>query len=621
MIADLLRAAGPRGRARAVRPDPELAAADVEPVPSIPATPWGFLRRNVVLQAPRRLLLLVVLAAVAQVFASGEAWVLKRIVDALAAGEAGAVQETASVAGFWFAVLVAVWFLDTGAWRLAQVVDIYTSPTLRAVAQKHLFGYLLGHSPRYFQDNFAGKLGQKIKQAGQACASIVDIVCFDGVKMVVALAVGLVLLSGVDGRLAAVLAAWSVLYGALSWLLARRCIALSHSLSSSQSTLTGRMVDAIANADLIRGFARGADERLHLGAYVDAERAASRRLRWFLVWMRVFQMVAVLGLLAVLVWVALRATVAGTMTVGGFTLVFALSSGIAMAVWNLSNRLLDFFEHLGTLSEALELVSQPHEIVDPPGAPVLRVTAGAVRFDRVTFAHPDGQPLFRDFSLDIRPGEKVALVGHSGAGKSTLVKLLRRQYAPQGGRVLIDGQDVALAAWDSVNAAIAEVPQQPGVFHRPIRENIRYGRPDATEEDVVRAAVDAHCHEFIVARPSGYDTIVGEQGIKLSGGERQRVAIARALLKDARILVLDEATSALDSESEHLIQDALWRLFEGRTVIAIAHRLSTITGMDRIVVLDRGRIVEEGGHAELVARGGVYAGLWARQAGGFLEAA
>jgi ATP-binding cassette subfamily B protein len=319
-----------------------------------------------------------------------------------------------------------------------------------------------------------------------------------------------------------------------------------------------------------------------------------------------------------LCWISIVDAVAGRMTPGTFVLVFTLAAQVTMTVWNLSNQMLNFFEQIGVLSEALELVSVPHEITDPPAAVPLAVRGGAIAFENVRFAHPDGKPLFSDFDLRIAPGEKVALVGPSGAGKSTLVKLLRRQYDPTGGRILIDGQDIARVTWDSVNAAIAEVPQQPGVFHRPIRENIRYGRLDADDAMVIRAAMDANCHDYIMQRPAGYDTIVGEQGIKLSGGERQRLAIARALLKDSRILVLDEATSALDSESEHHIQEALWRLFQGRTVIAIAHRLSTITGMDRIVVLDQGRIVEEGSHAALVARGGLYGQLWARQAGGFI---
>jgi ATP-binding cassette, subfamily B, bacterial len=229
--------------------------------------------------------------------------------------------------------------------------------------------------------------------------------------------------------------------------------------------------------------------------------------------------------------------------------------------------------------------------------------------------------VFEGLSLIIRPGEKVGLVGPSGAGKSTLVKLLRRQFEPQVGRILIDHQDIAHITWDSLNRAIAEVPQAAGIFHRAVRDNIRYAKPDASEAEMLRAAAEAHAHEFIAGRALGYDTIVGEQGIKLSGGERQRVAIARALVKDARILVLDEATSSLDSESEHLIQEALWALMKGRTVIAIAHRLSTIAGMDRIVYLEAGRIVEEGPHRELLAKGGAYARLWNRQMGGFINAA
>jgi ATP-binding cassette, subfamily B, bacterial len=247
--------------------------------------------------------------------------------------------------------------------------------------------------------------------------------------------------------------------------------------------------------------------------------------------------------------------------------------------------------------------------------------AGGIELREVHFCFGDATKVFDGLNLSIRPGEKVGLVGRSGAGKSTLVKLIRRQYDPQYGRVLIDGQDIAHVTLESLNAAIAEVPQQPGVFHRTVGENIAYGRPGASLEEIRAVAVQAHADEFIMKRPAGYDTIVGEQGVKLSGGERQRVAIARALLKDSRILILDEATSALDSESEHLIQQALWTLMEGRTVIAIAHRLSTITEMDRILYLEGGRVVEEGSHHQLLALGGHYAQLWHRQSGGFLAAA
>jgi ATP-binding cassette subfamily B protein len=283
--------------------------------------------------------------------------------------------------------------------------------------------------------------------------------------------------------------------------------------------------------------------------------------------------------------------------------------------------MLDYFEQLGTLAEALDLVSQPHEIIDAPKAKPLQVSSGHIRFENVHFRHPNGFQVFENLNLDITAGQRVGLVGPSGAGKSTLVRLLRRQFEPQQGRILIDDQDISCVTWDSLNEAIAEVPQMPGVFHRAVRDNIRYAKPHAEETTVIHAARQAHAHDFIAERDEGYDMIVGEQGIKLSGGERQRVAIARALVKDARILVLDEATSSLDSESEHLIQNALWTLMQGRTVIAIAHRLSTIAGMDRVVYLDGGRILEDGPHRDLLARGGAYARLWNRQMGGFIDAA
>ncbi len=401
----------------------------------------------------------------------------------------------------------------------------------------------------------------------------------------------------------------------------RSTVQLSKAFSEEVSTSTGRLIDAIANADLVRAFARAAFERRFLSRFLADEMNASQSLRWFLVVMRTFMSTAMLVLLMGLIVLATRDTLSGAITVGTFTMIFFLGTMIARSVQELSYRMLDFFEQLGTLAEALDLVTQAHEIVDKPGAKALAVGAGEIVFENISFSHADGHPVFQGLNLRIKAGEKVGLVGKSGAGKSTLVKLLRRQFEPQGGRILIDEQNVSDVTWDSVNEAIAEVQQMPGVFHRPVRDNIRYSKPDADERLVVSAAKDAHAHDFISNREAGYDTIVGEQGIKLSGGERQRVAIARALVKDARILVLDEATSSLDSESEHLIQEALFELMRGRTVIAIAHRLSTIVGMDRIVYLESGRIVEQGSHAELIARGGPYAQLWNRQVGGFIDAA
>jgi ATP-binding cassette subfamily B protein len=448
-----------------------------------------------------------------------------------------------------------------------------------------------------------------------------EMVCFDLTKITVMLIVSMALLIGQNGHLALLLGGWMVIYLIGSSLLAYRCVGLSKAFSAAVSTSSGKLIDAISNAETIRSFARARHERVFLNDFLEGERQRSIRLRWFLIAIRMFQSIAVLSMIAALCWVALDDMLMHGGDLGSFTLVFALANLIALSVWNLSNRMLDFFDNLGTLTEAIDLVTEPHEITDRPGARPLVVTQGRIDVEGVGFAHPDGLPLFEALDLQIGAGEKVALVGPSGGGKSTLVKLLRRQFEPHGGRILIDGQDIATVTWDSVNAAIAEVSQAPGVFHRPVGDNIRYGRLAAPEPELVTAAKRAHSHDFIARRPSGYATIVGEQGIKLSGGEKQRIAIARALLKDARILILDEATSSLDSESEHLIQQALWELMAGRTVIAIAHRLSTITGMDRILYLQTGRIIEQGSHAELVARGGAYARMWRRQVGGFVGVA
>ena len=594
--------------------------AEVAPLACVPSTPFAFIWFLVRTHFPVRVAILVTLAATATSIEAFGPYALAQLINAIGAAAAARLSFGVAILP-WMGLLAAIWFGSTIAYRAYEALDVEMSPRMRALAQKYLFTYLLGHSPRYFQENFAGKLGQKVKQAGQATVSILNILCFEMVRVTMLLLVGGVLMFRAHASYALVLAAWAVLYLSIVVTLARRCVFLSKAFSEEVSTSTGRLIDAIANADLVRAFAKAAYERRFLSHFLADEMNASRRLRRFLIMMRGFMAVASLGLMLGLVALTGRDALAGTISVGAFAMIFFLSNTIARSVQELSYRMLDYFEQLGTLAEALGLVSAVHEIVDAPDAKPLSVKEGAIRFEHVRFAHPDGHSVFADLSLIIRPGEKVGLVGPSGAGKSTLVKLLRRQFEPQSGRIVIDGQDISRVTWDSLNEAIAEVPQVANVFHRAVRDNIRYSRPDADEADVVQAAMDARAHDFIEAREKGYDTIVGEQGIKLSGGERQRVAIARALVKNARILVLDEATSSLDSESEHLIQEALWTLMQGRTVIAIAHRLSTIAGMDRIVYLEAGRIVEEGPHRELLAKGGAYARLWNRQMGGFIDAA
>jgi ATP-binding cassette subfamily B protein len=565
-----------------------------------------------------RIALLALCAVAAQGVELLGPYALSGLVNRLGGAVAGEVGARGAVM-WWLGGLVAAWLGSALLLRAYEVVDIVTSTAIRAGTQKWLFTWLLDHSPRYFQENFSGQLGQKVKQSGQSVISILSIACSEVPRIAVMLGMGGYLLVGLRPFYAVLLLVWAVLHIGLSTLAARRCIRLGKAFWQEISVCTGRVVDIVSNIDVVRSFARLGDERDHIGGFFDREVAGSRRLRGFLVLMRLYQAGAATVLMGVLTGLAARDTLAGTMDVGAFTMVFALSSLISANVQNLANRLLEFFEQYGALVEALDTLTAPHEIVDRPGAPALAVAAGAIVYDDVWFHHADGTQVLRGLNLTIAPGEKVGLVGRSGAGKSTLIKLLRRQFEPQRGAIRIDGQDIAGVTLLSLNQAIAEVPQVPGIFHRPIADNIRYARPGLSDEAMAEAARLAHCHEFIARRAEGYATVVGEQGVRLSGGERQRVAIARALIKDARILVLDEATSSLDSESEHLIQEALWRLMEGRTVIAIAHRLSTIMGMDRIVYLDGGAIVEEGRHAELIARDGAYAHLWRRQTDAFLN--
>jgi ATP-binding cassette subfamily B multidrug efflux pump len=483
--------------------------------------------------------------------------------------------------------------------------------------------HVLRQSVGWFENDFAGRIANRIMQtppaAGEAVFQLFDAVTYSTAYFIGAI----VLLGAADPRLALPLLLWLTLYGLLVRWTIRRVGPASKAASDARSEVTGRVVDAYTNIHSVKLFA-------HHDRELDYARDAIERTRTtFQTEMRIYSIMDVAlsvlnGLLIVgVVGWALGLWFAGSASVGvvaaASALCLRLSAMTGWIMWALSS----FFRNLGVVAEGMETIAQPIDLVDPPAATPLRLERGRIDMHELSHHYGRGHGGLDRVTLTVRPGEKVGVVGRSGAGKSTLVKLLLRFYDAEGGRIEIDGQDIAGVRQDSLRAAIGMVQQEATLLHRSVRDNILYGRPDATEAEVVAAAKRAEAHGFILdlrdaAGRAGYDAQVGERGVKLSGGQRQRIALARVMLKDAPILVLDEATSALDSEVEAAIQETLYGMMEGKTVIAIAHRLSTIARLDRIVVLDDGRVVEDGTHDELLARGGLYAGFWRRQSGGFI---
>ena len=482
---------------------------------------------------------------------------------------------------------------------------------------------VLRQSVGWFENDFAGRIANRIMQAPPAAGDAIFQV-FDAMTFAVAYVVGAIfLLSDADSALALPLIIWLILYGFLMrWTVARVGPA-SKASSDARSETTGRVVDSYTNIHAVKLYSYHDHEIQY------AKESIERTRQVFAREMRIYTTMEVaLTLLngALIVGVSGWAIVLwaqGQTTVGAVAAATALALRVnAMTGW-LMWALTSFFRALGIVDEGLETIADPIDLVDQPKAPELRVAEGEIRFENL--AHHYGKDVggLSGVNLLIAPGEKVGLVGRSGAGKSTLVKLLLRFYDIEYGRIEIDRQDIARVTQDSLRRAIGMVAQDSSLLHRSIRANILYGNGDSTDEEMIAASRRAQAHEFILeARDAdgrkGYDAHVGERGVKLSGGQRQRIALARVILEDAPILLLDEATSALDSESEAAIQESLYGVMEGKTVIAIAHRLSTLASMDRIVVLDEGKIVEEGVHSELLARNGLYAKFWKRQAGGFL---
>jgi len=482
---------------------------------------------------------------------------------------------------------------------------------------------MLGQSMGFYQDEFAGRIATKVMQTALAVRDtwmiLAELLVFVVIYFVTLLAV----LGGFDAWLMLPFLGWVALYiGALRWFVPRLA-KVAQSQADARSMMTGRITDAYTNIATVKLFSHAGREagyaKSAMQEFLVTVHGQMRLVTGFEIVNHALSMGLILSTTGLTLWLWSQ----GQVGVGALAAATAMAlrlNGIShWVMWEMAS----LFEHIGTVADGINTLSKPRAVVDRPAAPPLVVPRGEIRFEHVSFGYGGDRAVIDRLDLHIRPGEKIGLVGRSGAGKSTIVNLLLRFYDVEQGRVLIDGQDVSQVQQDSLRAQIGMVTQDSSLLHRSVRDNILYGRPDASDEQMRTAARRAEADEFIeqlrdAKGRSAYDAHVGERGVKLSGGQRQRIAIARVMLKDAPILLLDEATSALDSEVEAAIQASLYRLMQGKTVVAIAHRLSTIAAMDRLIVLDRGRIVEQGDHASLLANGGLYARLWAHQSGGFL---
>ncbi len=564
----------------------------------------------------------VLVAAIAIIEVSMFAF-LGNVVDWLAYRdrETFLAEEGWTLAGMAFVVMVVLPALVLCQSLISQQVLMGNYP-MRIRWQVHR--YLLKQSMTFYQDEFAGRIATKLMQTALAVReSVVKLI--DIMNYVTVYFIGMLVLVGLsDWRLAAPLAGWLVGYALLMRYFIPRLGQIAEDQADARSIMTGRVVDSYSNIQTVKLFSHARREasyaREGMNGFLETVYRQMRKITGLYGLLYLLNSACLFLIAAIGIWLWTGELV----SVGAV----AVALGLVLRLWGMSQWIMwevsALFENIGTVQDGINSISLPRLVADQPGAGQISVTRGAITFDKVGFHYGKGKGIIEDLSIDVRPGEKVGIVGRSGAGKSTLVNLLLRFFDLESGRILIDGQDISAVMQDTLRAQIAMVTQDTSLLHRSVRDNILYGRPDASEAMMVDAARRAEALDFIAGLSDakgrkGFDAHVGERGVKLSGGQRQRIAIARVMLKDAPILILDEATSALDSEVETAIQENLYRLMEGKTVIAIAHRLSTIAAMDRLIIMDRGRVMEEGTHDELIARNGLYAQLWHRQSGGFLR--
>jgi len=527
-------------------------------------------------------------------------------------------EEAASQLVFLAVVFCATLAIVMFSFRLFDWIMVRMIPRMQQSIAERLVIYSMYHAHTFYQEQMAGSLASKVNDVSKGIPELLQIFIERFVENVCAVSIAIYVTSRINVLFAATMVVWVLLFIAIALGTARKSRELSDATSHERAVAIGTIVDTFSNIASVRLFTGYSyEERVAhdaLGNVANAELAREH----FLIKVKALQVASFLMLESIHFALLIHGFRFGYVTAGDFALILMINTTLLLNLWKISQDVTKFMKTLGEVSQGIRTIMVPHTIVDTPDARELQVGNGRIVFDSVTFHYNDTKEFFKDLSVIIEPGQKVGLVGYSGSGKSTFVNLILRLFDIQSGSISIDGYSISQVTQESLRRAIALIPQDPSLFHRTLRDNIRYGYAEATDEAVIEAARHAHAHEFIIALPGGYDHLVGERGIKLSGGQRQRISIARAFLKRPPILLLDEATSALDSVTETYIQESLHILMQHRTTLVIAHRLSTLLTMDRILVFDKGRLVEDGTHAELLANRGVYRSLWNAQICGFL---
>ncbi len=543
-------------------------------------------------------------------------YVLKIIIDKVAIFQRNKIFAFTAIQPYIFLYII-LWVILCLNMRLLDWAKLKLFPSIRQDTMSKMFAYLNQHSHHYFQNNFAGSLINKIVDMQGGIIDILTI--FDDVyAQLLGLSIAIVTLLLIHPIFAFILIAWVTVFMTITFLFLQSIQNLSLVFSEARSSLVGKMVDSISNIANIRLFAKHRYENSHVGDSIAYTVQQDRNMLAKIIHMRIWWDVSIVALLGINLWMLGRMYSQNLVSVGDFSFIITLSISILWNLWFISSQFVSFSEQMGKCRQALSIINTLHDIVDIKDAKPLVVSSGEIQFKDVNFHYSNGAKLFQNKNITIHAGEKVGLVGFSGSGKSTFVNLILRLFEVESGSITIDHQNINEVMQESLRENIALIPQDISLFHRTLMENIRYGCSNASDEAVIKASRKAYCHEFISQLNEGYQSMVGERGIKLSGGQRQQIAIARAILKNAPLLILDEATSALDSVTEKYIQEALHYLMQEKTTIVIAHRLSTLSKMDRILVFDNGQIIETGTHKELIELNRHYGKMWRMQADGFL---